>query len=152
MERRRVRYQAAIMREDAILLLRAIDHIGDGKEFWLLPGGGILPGETDEACVRREVREETALEVAVERLLFEAPAPAGDVYSFGRTYLCRPLAGEAAPGWEPEVDTPERRTIQAVDWFDLRDPAGWPALIREDAITFPLLQAVRAALGYARDA
>jgi len=36
---------------------------------WTLPKGKALPGETDEACARREVAEETGLRCEVGRLL-----------------------------------------------------------------------------------
>lgn len=38
-------------------------------DAWNLPGGGLEAGEMPDECVRREVREETGLEVVVERLV-----------------------------------------------------------------------------------
>ena len=150
MLRRDVRYQAAIVREDHVLLLKAVD-IDSGAMFWLLPGGGREVGESEEACVQREVREETELEVAVVRPLFEVPDHPGGIYDRLRTYLCHITSGEARPGIEPEVDTSTHRTIREVGWFDLRAPTTWNALVRGDPITMPLLRQVRAALGYATD-
>jgi 8-oxo-dGTP diphosphatase len=69
-----------------------------GESFWLLPGGGREAGESEEACVEREVREETHLEVAVERLLFEMPDIPEGIYDRLRTYLCQVVDGEARPG------------------------------------------------------
>jgi 8-oxo-dGTP pyrophosphatase MutT (NUDIX family) len=147
MLQRDVRYQAAIIHEDQVLLLKVVDAVS-GATFWVLPGGGREAGESEEACVQREVREETELEVTVVRALFEAPDPPGGIYERLRTYLCHVLAGEARPGIEPEVDTASHRTIREVGWFDLRYPTTWDPLVLGDPITLPLLRQVRATLGY----
>jgi ADP-ribose pyrophosphatase YjhB (NUDIX family) len=45
-------------------------HRAEFDPFWALPGGGIEYGETAEAALMREMREEIATEVTVGRLLF----------------------------------------------------------------------------------
>jgi 8-oxo-dGTP pyrophosphatase MutT (NUDIX family) len=150
MLRRDVRYQAAIVHDDHVLLLKVVD-IDSGAMFWLLPGGGREADETEEACIQREVREETELEVTVVRPLFEMPYHPGGIYNRLRTYLCHVASGEARPGIEPEVDTAAHRTIREVGWFDLYAPTTWNELVRGDPITMPLLHQVRVALGYASD-
>jgi 8-oxo-dGTP pyrophosphatase MutT (NUDIX family) len=52
--------------------------------FWLMPGGGREKGETEEACVQREVREATDLEVTVVRPLFEVSDHPGGIVTFAR--------------------------------------------------------------------
>jgi 8-oxo-dGTP pyrophosphatase MutT (NUDIX family) len=47
--------------EDEVLLLR-IRPPQDGDWFWITPGGGLEPGETIEAGLRRELKEELGLE------------------------------------------------------------------------------------------
>jgi len=148
---RDVRYQAAIVRGDHVLLLKVVDR-DSGETFWLFPGGGREEGEREEDCVRREVYEETHLEVAVVRFLFDEPDFPEGIYGRLRTYLCHVLGGQARPGVEPEVDTADHATIRALGWFDLRDPATWDALVLRDPITLPLLERLRAALGYAKGA
>ena len=124
---RETRYQGAIVRDHHILLLFVREDWGDGpREFWLLPGGGREPGETAEEAVRREMLEETKLEVRVERLLLDRPPHSSDggPYKQILTFFCTPLGGEAAAGVEPEA-SPEEWLILDIGWFDLRDEKDW---------------------------
>jgi 8-oxo-dGTP pyrophosphatase MutT (NUDIX family) len=148
MMRRDIRYQAAILQDHHVLLLRVVER--DGCTFWLPPGGGREGDESAEACVCREVLEETTLIVGVERFLFAEPELSPGTYDSRHTYLCRVQANTARPGVEPETDTPDHASIREVAWFDLRAPTGWPALLVEDPFTHPWLERLRAALGYAR--
>jgi 8-oxo-dGTP pyrophosphatase MutT (NUDIX family) len=145
--RRSIRYQAAVVLSEHLLLLNVLDR-QTGELYWLFPGGGREAGETAEQCVAREVWEETSLRVAVTRLLFEVPdIPAGS-YDRLRTYLCVVQEGTARPGIEPEVDGEGQPTIQDIGWFHLRRPETWDVRLREEEITYHMLQQVRAALGY----
>lgn len=142
-----IRYQGAIIHDEKILLIRQ-RHYDTGRSYWLLPGGGIEEGESEEECVRREMHEETNLHVLVERLLLDQPAESGAVYKQRKTFLCSVLSGTATPGYEPEEDAAASYGIVEVGWFDLRDENGWPALIKADSISYPQLLAVQKALGY----
>ena len=145
---RRIRCQGAIVREDHILLIKHRHH-DDGRDYWLIPGGGLEDGETEEQCVQREMREETNLEVSVERLVLEETSYLDDrIYAAYKTFLCRSLGGEARPGYEPEADAASVYSISEVGWFDLRDEAAWDDKIKSDPFTYPLLKKLQAALGY----
>lgn len=143
------RYQGAIMRGAEILLIKHQEH--SGRAYWVIPGGGREAGETEEECVQREMREETNLHVRVERLLLDEASAPGGVYEWIKTYLCRIEAGEAQPGYEPEVEAAQIYTIAEVAWFDLRHPEQWDELVKVDPFTYPLLQKIQAALGYLKE-
>ncbi len=50
--------RAAIVSNDERVLLICFPHPDDGKHLWVMPGGGVEPGESQVAALRRELREE----------------------------------------------------------------------------------------------
>ena len=141
-----VRYQGVVIRNDHILLVKHREH-ATARYYWVIPGGGREANETEEACVQREMFEETNLIVTIERLLLDEAALSGGYKRF-KTYLCREVNGNAQPGYEPETESAQRYAITEIGWFDLRHPASWDAQIKTDPITYPSLQKIQAVLGY----
>jgi ADP-ribose pyrophosphatase YjhB (NUDIX family) len=146
---RYTRYQGAIVRNHSILLIRHREN-ESGRSYWILPGGGIEPGETEEDCVRREMKEETNLDVRVVSLLLNESNPSKNTYRSRKTYLCAPNKGEASPGIEPEPDAVSWYHIAEVKWFDLRDESSWDTELITDPLTYDQLYRVRQKLGYLR--
>lgn len=144
---RHTRCQGAIMRDHHLLLITH-QHHDTGRKYWLLPGGGIEDGEDEVACVIREMREETHLDVRVERLLLDEEIAPSAGYTRIKTYLCVPIAGEAKPGYEPEVEASNMYGITDVAWFDLRDETDWIGEMKLDEITYPQVKRIQKALGY----
>jgi len=62
----RTRAAAIVVNDGAVALMR---RIRNGMTYYVLPGGGIEPGETAEDACIRELREETGLEGRIVRLL-----------------------------------------------------------------------------------
>ena len=95
------------------------------KGEWSVPGGVLELGEKLRDGAAREALEETGLHVEVGEVLdvFDSIFPDTD----GRTqyhyvlidFLCRPLAGEAAPG--SDVSAVQWITPADLDHFSLRD-------------------------------
>jgi 8-oxo-dGTP diphosphatase len=68
----RIRVSVILRREGRILLVRQEK---PGREYWLLPGGGVNAGESLVDALRREVAEEVGM---AEELAFEGPVAIAD--------------------------------------------------------------------------
>jgi ADP-ribose pyrophosphatase YjhB (NUDIX family) len=147
---RHTRYQAFIVKNDAVLLIKHREH-STGCDYWVIPGGGLDGNETETECIVREAREETNLDVEVERLLLDEPERPDGPYQWRKTFLCRPVGGQASPGIEPEVEAAEQYAITEVHWFDLRDTRDWDADLLSDPFTYPQVMRARKELGYPPD-
>jgi ADP-ribose pyrophosphatase YjhB (NUDIX family) len=63
----RVRVAGVLIQEGAILLVK---HRKEGKDYWLLPGGGVRLGESTRNAVKREFSEELNIHIEIGELLF----------------------------------------------------------------------------------
>jgi mutator protein MutT len=83
---------------------------------WELPGGKVDPGESPEAAVVREVREELACEVRVTDRL-EGRQPVGDGLEL-RVLLAELVAGEPVPSEHDALRWLAPEELDAVDWLE----------------------------------
>lgn len=113
-----LRCSVILTRGSEVLLIHRLG----GSDNWVLPGGRPRPNETTAACARREVREETGLEIEPERcaLVLEVIDPVTGNRTVDLVFVGAPvgrgeLIGEPGkvPVWVPLVTTRE---------LDLRPP------------------------------
>lgn len=101
-----------VMDDAGRLLVVRTTYLGPG---WMLPGGRVEHGETPERAAVRETREETGIEIVVERLLLvDARRRSGVSFVFGGRATggeLNPQAGEIA-----EVGWLTREEIAATSW------------------------------------
>lgn len=85
---------AVIAEHGRIIVLRRAARMPYRPGHWDLPGGHLALGEDFEQCLRREVGEETGLEVEIERMLglhIQPPDPYVQAL-----YACRPVGTRRA--------------------------------------------------------
>jgi len=87
-----IRAVAIVIKDNNVLLIWRRSH---GKEYYVFPGGGVEENESVEAAVLREVREETSLEINVDKLLYHHHYINDSDQYF---YLCSYLSGEPTLG------------------------------------------------------
>lgn len=96
------RVSAVIVKDGKVLL---IHRKKEGKEYWVFPGGGIEEGESPEEAVKREVKEETSLDVT-------------KVTGSHPVFKCEVSEGELVLGG-PEIERNSERNWYRPEWVDL---------------------------------
>lgn len=85
-----------IVRNGKILIAQRLDNVPLAG-LWEFPGGKRKPGESFEACLRREVMEELGLTIAVDEQVGSAEHHDAGRQVRLRFYRCTVLAGEPQP-------------------------------------------------------
>jgi 8-oxo-dGTP diphosphatase len=92
-----VEVAAAIIRQEGRYLITKRNHDVMFGGLWEFPGGKRLSGETPEDCVRREMKEELGVEVAVQGLFCEVIYPYTHSPLVLHFYNCSIQGGEIKP-------------------------------------------------------
>lgn len=98
----RLRVCGICFQSDQLLLVR---HNALGKKGYLLapPGGGLQYGESAEACLTREFKEETGLDIKVLRFLFVHEFLAPPLHAIELFFEVEITGGKLITGTDPEM-------------------------------------------------
>ncbi|MBI2084936.1 MAG: NUDIX domain-containing protein [Candidatus Aenigmarchaeota archaeon] len=94
---------------------------------WHIPGGKVLPGETDEIALKREMKEECGIDVSVGRFLDEFYEPVADMRA--KWFLCSCDDDKLKPGG----DLADAKWVDKKDAMEICDKdaiARWPRKIK----------------------
>jgi len=116
---------AVIVRDKKILL---IHRIKEGREYWVVPGGGVESGEDMEKALRREILEETGLR------LFDFKFMEKDIDHEIEYYLyrCEVQDGEPSLGGPEKKDNCEKNSY-TLEWMLIEKTDGldlYPKVIK----------------------
>ena len=117
----RLAVRALILRDDRLLLVNAFP--AGKSDLMCAPGGGVEPHVSLPDNLRREVHEETGLEIAVGPvcLVNEFHAPGRDFHQVDIYFRCSVVAGDLDPDWrDPEAVVTDRRWVTAAEMARLR--------------------------------
>ncbi len=104
---KQIEVSAALIFRDGKLLIaqrHAKSHLGG---LWEFPGGKRESGETFEACLFREIREELGVDISVGDLFEEVAHDYPEKSVHLKFFVCRLLAGE-----------PQALDCAALEWVD----------------------------------
>lgn len=121
---------AIIIQQGKILLIKRFR--ADRGEYFVFPGGGVEEGETPEQALIREAKEETSLDVEIDRKLFEFINPSPTHHRQEYYFLITKFTGDVALGG-PEKSYMNKNNQFYPIWVDINKLPHIPNLYPEES-------------------
>lgn len=90
---------------------------GEWKGWWEFPGGKVEPDETPEAALVREIREELATEISVDRYVTTIEWDYPAFHLSMRCYLCSVVSGSLTLLQHEAAAWLDRAHLRTVQWL-----------------------------------
>lgn len=101
-----------ILKNKAILLMRRHKL---GEKYYVIPGGTIETGENPVKAALREIKEETNLDIVLDKLLWEIK----DEHHHGYYFLAKSFSGTIKLGG-PELERAKTGNLYELVWVEIR--------------------------------
>lgn len=104
-------------KENRVLMVKhRQEEQGEIDEFWVIPGGGVEVGEYTADGGVREVKEETGLDIKINKLLWTVEEKSQDGVKYTNYFLGEIVGGELTLGIDPEFDA-DNQVLKEVRFF-----------------------------------
>ncbi len=121
-----MRVTGVIIKDGKILLIRRVKN---GEEYFVFPGGGVEEGETQEEALKREMKEETGLDIVKPEKIFEIEnRGVKETY-----YLVMEFSGTPQLGG-PEKSRMSEQNQYYPEWLELMKAAELKNLFPREAV------------------
>jgi 8-oxo-dGTP diphosphatase len=135
----RVRVAGIVVTNGRILL---IAHKKRGREYWLVPGGGIDYGESAKDALVREMREELSVRVVVGDLAFACDSidPSGGRHVVNLFFRCEIESGTPELGKDRRLSRFDFFSVDEILRTTIHPPCGEQLVCLMKGIAQPLYQ------------
>ncbi len=106
------------IQDNKLLLVRHQSTINNNA-FWAPPGGGLQFGESLKECLKREMLEETGLQVEVKRFLYLNEFLQMPLHAVELFFEVTIVGGDLITGTDPE-SAPDKQLIEHVQFLSLQ--------------------------------
>lgn len=129
----RVRSCGVLVEQEKVLLVELFSPVTT-KWTWIAPGGGVEFGESLEEALVREFKEETSLNISVEKRMHINEIRTDSIHAIEFYYLVRRESGELELGTDPEIPENEQilRNIGFFSKEELEKMEVAPDFLKED--------------------
>ncbi len=108
---------AAIIHDDEDRIFATQRGYGEWKDWWEFPGGKMEPGESREEALRREIREELATDIVVERHITTVDYDYPKFHLTMHCFWCHVEHGSLTLKEHEAARWLDRQHLQAVKWL-----------------------------------
>lgn len=125
--------RAIILDDENRMLLVKQNH--EGRDIWMVPGGGIEDGESAASAAVREVKEETGLDIEVGRLIWHVEEVSQRGQRFVNFFLGKVTGGNLELGEDPEFDENHQvlREVKFISREEMQDVSRlYPEYLRDE--------------------
>lgn len=114
--RKSIHVAAAVIHENNRIFATARGY-GEFKEQWEFPGGKLEPGESAEQAVVREIREELATEIRVEKKIETLEYDYPEFHLIMDCFLCKRISGNLELLEAKESRWLDLKALDSVQWL-----------------------------------